>query len=121
MRRAGPDIRSACAVIYRAGAEGIEPPTSGFGDRRSAKLSYTPRGPLSAGLFSFSYKRAPPAGTWFLRAATGVPVRLPGGLAQERLSVHAPRSHRRVPVAVVLGCWFHVVAFRPRPPDCDPV
>ncbi len=32
-----------------AGVEGLEPPASGFGDRRSSQLSYTPAAPRQAG------------------------------------------------------------------------
>ena len=34
---------SACSWISLAGAEGLEPPTFGFGDRCSTRLSYAPR------------------------------------------------------------------------------
>ena len=36
-------VSSACSWISLAGAEGLEPPTFGFGDRCSTKLSYAPR------------------------------------------------------------------------------
>ena len=37
-------------VIFGAGQEGLEPPTAGFGDRSSAKLSYCPPGAREPGL-----------------------------------------------------------------------
>src|SRR3989304_191884 len=35
---------SPIASSWRAGAEGLEPPTAGFGDQCSTKLSYAPLG-----------------------------------------------------------------------------
>src|SRR6266516_436110 len=49
-------------MVLLAGAEGLEPPTAGFGDRCSTTLSYAPppiRSPRSWGTWSHKYRGAP--------------------------------------------------------------
>src|SRR5690349_2514642 len=41
-------MRSKVLGLRLAGVEGLEPPASGFGDRRSSQLSYTPAGSPAA-------------------------------------------------------------------------
>jgi hypothetical protein len=72
-----------------AGVEGLEPPTSGFGDRRSSQLSYTPTGPA----------RSPPRDT--LRQVAQ------GRLVERGRKNVSPLESRAKPtaVAVMAGNW----------------
>src|SRR5438309_11588378 len=44
MRRLNSRFTSRLSLLLSAGPGGLEPPTPGFGDRCSAKLSYGPKG-----------------------------------------------------------------------------
>src|SRR6478735_2350578 len=45
----GPGLVMSRFCVFGAGQEGLEPPTAGFGDRSSAKLSYCPPGARGPG------------------------------------------------------------------------
>src|SRR5208337_1173144 len=54
-------LRGICAEeslrVALAGVEGLEPPASGFGDRRSSQLSYTPAPRLKSAHYGIRSRR----------------------------------------------------------------